>query len=191
MFHVHSGTSSGTVRSVCTNVHQVKAAISGLVDRQAKVPTERGICPGRARGGRGSPGIAPRERLGAIRGHGIRGQIYFSTTPGEGGIGARPRSIEFNALHDNFSKRRSRRVRLPTDGTTGRIRYHGHEMSKVAPPEAKPARRVRRKGAGIALSTRRRRSKAEDRLDGDAATKALRESAERIPYQKARRDLDL
>jgi hypothetical protein len=67
----------------------------------------------------------------------------------------------------------------------------GNEMSKVAPPEAKASRRVRGKGARITLSTRRRPSKPEDRLDGDAATKALRESAERIPYQKARRDLDL
>jgi hypothetical protein len=67
----------------------------------------------------------------------------------------------------------------------------GLEMSKVAPPQAKPARRTRGKGARITLSTRRRRSKAEDRLDGTAAMKAFRESAERIPYQKARRDLDL
>jgi hypothetical protein len=66
----------------------------------------------------------------------------------------------------------------------------GLEMSKVAAPKAKPARRVRGKGARIKLSARRR-SKAEDRLDGAAATKALRESADRIPYEKARRDLDL
>jgi hypothetical protein len=33
---------------------------------------------------------------------------------------------------------------------------------------------------------RRRRSKAEDRLDGAAAMKALGKSAERIPYKKAR-----
>jgi hypothetical protein len=64
-------------------------------------------------------------------------------------------------------------------------------MSKVAAPKAKPSRRVRGEFARTTLSTRRRRSKAEDRLDGAAATKALRESAERIPYQKARRDLDL
>jgi hypothetical protein len=63
-------------------------------------------------------------------------------------------------------------------------------MSKVAAPKAKPARRVRGKAARSTLSTRRT-SKAEDRLDGAAASKALRESAERIPYQKARRDLDL
>jgi hypothetical protein len=43
----------------------------------------------------------------------------------------------------------------------------------------------------MTLSSHRRRSKSEDRLDGMAATKALKESAERIPYQKARRDLDL
>jgi hypothetical protein len=67
----------------------------------------------------------------------------------------------------------------------------GIDMSKVTAPKAKPSRRVRGKVARIKLSTRRRRSKAEDRLDGAAATKALRESAERIPYQKARRDLDL
>jgi hypothetical protein len=67
----------------------------------------------------------------------------------------------------------------------------GLEMSKVAAPKAKPARRVRGKGARIKLTARRRRSKAEDRLDGAAATKALREATERIPYQKARRDLDL
>jgi hypothetical protein len=55
-------------------------------------------------------------------------------------------------------------------------------MSRVAPPKAKPVRRTRKTGARIGLSTRRR-SKAEDRLDGDAAIRALRESAERIPYQ--------
>jgi hypothetical protein len=43
----------------------------------------------------------------------------------------------------------------------------------------------------IDRGVRRRRSKAEDRLDGAAATKALGEAAERIPYQKAHRDLDL
>jgi hypothetical protein len=63
-------------------------------------------------------------------------------------------------------------------------------MSKVAVPKAKPARRVRQKTARITLSTRQRRSKAENRLDGAAAMKAL-ESAERIPYQRARRDLTL
>lgn len=65
------------------------------------------------------------------------------------------------------------------------------DMSKVTAPKAKPARRVLRKSGRITLSTRRRRSKAEDRLDGMAAMKALKEPAERIPYQKARRDLDL
>jgi hypothetical protein len=43
----------------------------------------------------------------------------------------------------------------------------------------------------MTLSSRQRRSKAEDRLDGTITMKALKESAERIPYQKARRDLDL
>jgi hypothetical protein len=64
-------------------------------------------------------------------------------------------------------------------------------MSKVAARKAKPTRKARGKGAQIKLSTRRRRPKAEDRLDGAAAMKALGESSERIPYQKARRDLDL
>jgi hypothetical protein len=66
-----------------------------------------------------------------------------------------------------------------------------HEMSKVAVPRSKSARKTPRKSARIALSSRRRRSKSEDRLDGMAAANALKESAERIPYQKARRDLDL
>ncbi len=64
-------------------------------------------------------------------------------------------------------------------------------MSKVAARKAKSARGARGKGAQIKLSTRQRRSKAEDRRDGAAAMKALTESSERIPYQKARRDLDL
>ena len=62
-------------------------------------------------------------------------------------------------------------------------------MSKVAVPRSKSARKTPRKSARIALSSRRQRSKSEDRLDGMAATNALKESAERIPYQKARRDL--
>src|SRR6266508_2907474 len=66
-----------------------------------------------------------------------------------------------------------------------------HEMSKVAVPRSKSARKTPRKSARIALSSRRRRTKSEDRLDGMAATNALKESAERIPYRKARRDLDL
>jgi hypothetical protein len=65
------------------------------------------------------------------------------------------------------------------------------DMSKVAAPKAKVSRKVRGKSARIAVSTRRRRSKTEDRLDATAAMKALKESAERIPYQKVRRDLDL
>jgi hypothetical protein len=64
-------------------------------------------------------------------------------------------------------------------------------MSKVAAPKAKVSRKVRGKRARITLSSRRRRLKAEDRLDGAAAMKALKEPAERIPYQKVRRDLDL
>lgn len=65
------------------------------------------------------------------------------------------------------------------------------EMSKTATPKAKLARRVRGKSAPMTLSSRRRpSSKAEDRLDGMAAVKALKESTERIPYQKARRDLE-
>jgi hypothetical protein len=65
-------------------------------------------------------------------------------------------------------------------------------MSKTATPKAKLARKVRGKGARMTLSTRRRRSsKTEDRLDGVAAVKALKDPTERIPYQKARRDLDL
>jgi hypothetical protein len=78
---------------------------------------------------------------------------------------------------------------LPTPAPASAI--IGLEMSKAAPPKAKPAKRVSGKSARIALKTRRRRSKAEDRLDGAAAMKALREPAERISYQKARRDLDL
>ena len=62
-------------------------------------------------------------------------------------------------------------------------------MSKATAPKARVSRRVRGKSAGITVSTRRRRSKAEDRLDGTTAMKALKESAERIPYQKARRAL--
>jgi hypothetical protein len=66
-----------------------------------------------------------------------------------------------------------------------------HEMSKAVGPRTRSGRKVRRKDARIAVPTRRPRSKAEDRLDGMAALKALKESAERIPYQEARRDLDL
>ena len=64
-------------------------------------------------------------------------------------------------------------------------------MSKVAVPASNSTSKLSRKKARIALSTRRRASKSEDRRDGRAAMKALKESAERIPYQKARRDLDL
>jgi len=65
----------------------------------------------------------------------------------------------------------------------------GYEMSKAVSSKAKLSRRGPAKDTRKTLSTRRRRSKAEDRLDGMAATKALKESAERIPYHKARRDL--
>jgi hypothetical protein len=61
-------------------------------------------------------------------------------------------------------------------------------MSKSVGPKAKPARRVLAKSARTTLSARQRRSTAEDRLDGENAMKALKESAERIPYQDARRD---
>jgi hypothetical protein len=80
---------------------------------------------------------------------------------------------------------------FPSPGRLAESAMIRYEMSKVVAPKTKPARRVRRKGARITLSTRRRQSKAEDRLDGAAAMKALKEPAERIPYQKARRDLDL
>jgi hypothetical protein len=64
------------------------------------------------------------------------------------------------------------------------IRY---EMSKVIAPKTKPAKGARQKSARITLSTRRRRrSKSEDRLDGTAAMKALKESSERIPYPARR-----
>jgi hypothetical protein len=79
----------------------------------------------------------------------------------------------------------------PIAGMTGRIRYHRSGMPKAVPSKAKRSRRVGGKSARITLPTRRRQSKAEDRLDGTAAMKALKESAERIPYQKARRDLGL
>jgi hypothetical protein len=63
-------------------------------------------------------------------------------------------------------------------------------MSKVTASKTKSPRRVRGKATRITVSSRRR-SKAEDHVDGAAATSALRESPERIPYRKARRDLDL
>jgi hypothetical protein len=75
--------------------------------------------------------------------------------------------------------------------TPVRIRYHRNEMSKVAVPKSKSARKAPRKSARIRVPSRRQRSKSEDRLDGMAAIDALKESAERIPYRKARRDLDL
>jgi hypothetical protein len=74
--------------------------------------------------------------------------------------------------------------------TPVRIDYHRYKMSKVAVPKSKSARKTPRKSARITLSSRRRRSKSEDCLDGMAAINALREAG-RIPYQKARGDLDL
>ncbi len=75
---------------------------------------------------------------------------------------------------------------------SGRSAIIPFEMSKTATPKARPGRKVREKSAPVTLSTRRRRpSKAEDRLDGMAAVKALKEPTGRVPYQKARRDLDL
>lgn len=67
-------------------------------------------------------------------------------------------------------------------------------MSKAAARKgkmSKTAKKISAKSGRISLSVRRPRSRDEDRLDGEAALKALRESAERIPYEKARRDLGL
>jgi hypothetical protein len=56
---------------------------------------------------------------------------------------------------------------------------------------SKTSKKSSAKSGRISLSVRRPRSRDKDRLDGEAALKALRESAERIPYEKARRDLGL
>lgn len=64
-------------------------------------------------------------------------------------------------------------------------------MSKAAARKGKTSKKSSAKSGRISLSSRRTRSRGEDRLDGEAALKALRESAERIPYEKARRDLGL
>jgi thymidine phosphorylase len=64
-------------------------------------------------------------------------------------------------------------------------------MSKAAARKGKTSKKSSAKIGRISLSIRRPRSRGEDRLDGEAALKALRESAERIPYEKARRDLGL
>ena len=67
-------------------------------------------------------------------------------------------------------------------------------MSKAAARRGKTSKTSEKgsaKSGRISLSVRRPRSKDEDRPDGEAALKALRETAERIPYEKARRDLGL
>ena len=64
-------------------------------------------------------------------------------------------------------------------------------MSKAAARKGKTHKKSSAKGRRISLSVRRPQSSDEDRLDGEAALKTLRESAERIPYEKARRDLGL
>lgn len=64
-------------------------------------------------------------------------------------------------------------------------------MSKAAARKGRTHKKSSAKGRRISLSIRRSRSRDEDRLDGEAALKALRESAERVPYEKARRDLGL
>jgi len=67
-------------------------------------------------------------------------------------------------------------------------------MSKASARKGKMSKATKKssaKSGRISLSARRPRSRDEDRLDGEAALKALRESAERIPYEKARRDLGL
>jgi hypothetical protein len=75
------------------------------------------------------------------------------------------------------------------------MRYHQRrsetQMSKAAARKGKTSKKSSAKSRRISLSIRRPRSRDEDRLDGEAALKALRESAERIPYEKARRDLGL
>jgi len=95
-----------------------------------------------------------------------------------------------------MSRRRSWSVRFQTEPRRRRRVDESaiiqSEMSKTVTPKSKLARKVRGKSARMTLSIRRRRSsKAEDRLDGMAAVKALKEPTGRIPYQKARRDLDL
>jgi thymidine phosphorylase len=62
------------------------------------------------------------------------------------------------------------------------------QMSKAAARKGKISKKSSAKSGRISLSIRRPRSMGEDRLDGEAALKALRKSAERIPYEKARRD---
>ena len=64
-------------------------------------------------------------------------------------------------------------------------------MSKAVARKGKTSKKSAAKNGRISLSIRRPRSRSEDRLDGEAALKALRESAERIPYEKTRRDLGL
>jgi len=64
-------------------------------------------------------------------------------------------------------------------------------MSKAAARKGKVSKKSTAKTSRISLTTRRPRSRNEDRLDGEAALRALRESAERVPYEKVRRDLGL
>jgi hypothetical protein len=67
-------------------------------------------------------------------------------------------------------------------------------MPKAAARKGKTGKTSKKssaKSGRISLSVRRPKARDEDRLDGEAALKALRESAERIPYEKARRDLGL
>ena len=62
-------------------------------------------------------------------------------------------------------------------------------MSKAAARKGKISKKSATKTSRVSFSTGRPRSRDEDRLDGEAALKALKESAERIPYEKVRRDL--
>jgi hypothetical protein len=85
--------------------------------------------------------------------------------------------------------------RSPLKSSYRRMRYHQTsekaQMSKAAARKGKTSKKSSAKSSRISLSSRRTRSRGEDRFDGEAALKALRESAERIPYEKARRDLGL
>jgi len=64
-------------------------------------------------------------------------------------------------------------------------------MSKAVARRGKTTKKSSVNGRRISLSIRRPRSREEDQLDGEAAVKALRESADRVPYEKVRRDLGL
>jgi hypothetical protein len=63
-------------------------------------------------------------------------------------------------------------------------------MSKAAARKGKTSKKSSARSGRISLSIRHPQSRGEDRLDGEAALKALRES-ERVLYEKARRDLGL